>query len=456
MFSDRKDEMNSLRQHYNLAQEKSQLLVIYGRRRVGKTTLVKEFLKEKKGAYIFIEPKSEELILKDCEEVFEKIIGYRPRFDSWETLFEISQKEKIILIMDEFQNLGIINTHIFAKIQKIWDGINVKPGLLFITIGSYVGMIKKLFRDGKQPLFGRATGMMRLEPFDVFNTVNFLKERGLNFYESIEGYTVFGGVPRYLLELKTKRDNIKYLFFGTTSYLKEEGMNILSLEFGSQHKGYFSVLESLSKGKVTPKEISDYAGMNIATVSKYLAELMEEYEIVMSERPTAVKNRKLVRYRIKDNFFDFWFKNIYSKASLLEIDPEYVFEQTNNQLPQIISRRMEDVIKDIIIKRKLFISPTEIGRWWNRTGEEIDVVAIDERKSEILFVEIKWTNKTLGANIIDDLCRKSKLVQWRNGKRYEKFLIISKSGFTTKFKEKCKENNIYHWDIKEIESIILS
>ena len=94
MFSDRKDEMNSLRQHYNLAQEKSQLLVIYGRRRVGKTTLVKEFLKEKKGAYIFIEPKSEELILKDCEEVFEKILGYRPRFDSWETLFEISQKEK--------------------------------------------------------------------------------------------------------------------------------------------------------------------------------------------------------------------------------------------------------------------------------------------------------------------------------------------------------------------------
>ncbi len=117
---------------------------------------------------------------------------------------------------------------------------------------------------------------------------------------------------------------------------------------------------------------------------------------------------------------------------------------------------MEDVIKDIIIKRKLFISPTEIGRWWNRTGEEIDVVAIDERKSEILFVEIKWTNKILGANIIDDLCRKSKLVQWRNGKRYEKFLIISKSGFTTKFKEKCKENNICHWDIKEIESIILS
>ena len=175
MFSDRKDEMNSLRQHYNLAQEKSQLLVIYGRRRVGKTTLVKEFLKEKKGAYIFIEPKSEELILKDCEEVFEKILGYRPRFDSWETLFEISQKEKIILIMDEFQNLGIINTHIFAKIQKIWDGINAEPGLLFITIGSYVGMIKKLFRDGKQPLFGRATGMMRLEPFDVLILLTFLK-----------------------------------------------------------------------------------------------------------------------------------------------------------------------------------------------------------------------------------------------------------------------------------------
>jgi len=451
MFSDRKTELDSLEKQYQQSRKRSQLLVIYGRRRVGKTTLVREFLGNHRGAYIFIEPKSEELILKDSEEVFEKILDHKPRIDSWETLFQISRKERLVLVMDEFQNLGAVNPHIFSKIQKIWDDVGPKPGLFLITVGSYVGIIKKLFRDGKQPLFGRATGMMRLEPFDIFDTIEFLGHKGFDLHECLENYAIFGGIPRYLVELEREEDNVRRLFFGQTSLLKEEGINILSLEFGSQHKGYFSVLESLSKGKNTPKEISDYAGMNIATVSKYLGELLEGYEMVLAEHPATNKNRKLVRYRIKDNFFDFWFKNIYSKASLIEIDPEYVLGLIRKQMPHIISMKIEDIVRDIIINDDLLISPTEVGRWWNRTGEEIDLIAIDDRTSEILFVEIKWTNKKVKQGLIKDLKRKSELVQWRREKRNERFLIISKSGFTKGFLEASKDSNIFHWDFAEMK-----
>ena len=456
MFSDRKVELKALKDYHKMASKRSQLLVIYGRRRVGKTTLVKEFLKEVKGVYIFIEPKSEELILKDCEDVFGKIIGRAPRLDSWETLFNVALSEKLTLVLDEFQNLGVVNPHLFSKIQKIWDEIGSKPGLLFITIGSYVGMIKKIFRDGKQPLFGRASGMMRLGPFDIFATTEFLMSEGMSFEQCLRGYAIVGGVPRYLVELGLKGDNIERLFFDSTSPLREEGINILALEFGSRHKGYFSVLESVSKGKSTPKEIADYAGMKIATVSKYLGELSDEYEMVMAERPVTTTKKRFVRYRIKHNFFDFWFRYVYSKASLIEIDPEGVLVDTLKQLPQYISIKMEYVVKNIIIKKKPIFAPTAIGRWWDRKGEEIDVVAIDEKSSRILFVEIKWRKKSVGWNLVEELKRKSQLVQWRRYNREETLLFVSKQGFTKSCLKRMDSEGILHWDLKDLEKLILS
>ena len=455
MFFNRATELIALQDHHKATSKRSQLLVIYGRRRVGKTTLVKEFLKDVKGAYIFIEPKNEELILKDCERVFGKAMGYQPRIDSWETLFDIALTERLTLVFDEFQNLGTVNPHLFSKMQKIWDEIGSKPGLFFIAIGSYVGMIKKIFRNGKQPLFGRASGMMKLDPFDVFAAIQFLMGQGLNFEECLEVYTIFGGVPRYLIEMRAKENNIESLFFGPTSYLREEGVNILSLEFGSQHKGYFSVLESISKGKSTPKEIADHAGMNIATVSKYLGELSDEYNMVKAERPSTTTKKRFVRYHFNDNFFNFWFKYIHSNASFIEIDPKAVWDETKRQLPAFSSSKMEEVIKQILIKKKPFFSPTELGRWWDRRGEEIDIVAVDGKSSKILFIEVKWISRQVGWNVLEELKRKSKLVQWRAESRKEAFLIVSKKGFTKNCLKRMKSEGIHHWDIKDLRKLIV-
>ncbi|UCE74924.1 MAG: ATP-binding protein [Methanomassiliicoccales archaeon] len=455
MFFDRAAELKALQDHHKAASKRSQLLVIYGRRRVGKTTLVKEFLKDVKGVYIFIEPKNEELILKDCERVFGKAMGYMPRLDSWETLFDIALAEKLTLVFDEFQNLGVVNPHLFSKMQKIWDEIDSKPGLFFIAIGSYVGMIKKIFRDGKQPLFGRASGMMKLDPFDVFATTQFLIEQNLTFEECMRVYAVFGGVPRYLVEVVAKKNNIWDLFFSPTSYLREEGVNILSLEFGSQHKGYFSVLESISKGKSTPKEIADHAGMNIATVSKYLGELSDEYEMVKADRPATTTKKRFVRYHIKDNFFDFWFKYVHSNASFIEIDPKAVWEETKRQLPAFTGLNMEDVVKEIMITKRPFFSPTKLGRWWDRRGEEIDIVAVDEKSSKILFIEVKWVSRQVGWTVVEELKRKSKLVQWRAESRKEAFLTVSQKGFTKNCLRRMESEGIHHWDINDLKKLIL-
>lgn len=453
MFHNRTAELKALEDHYEMTEKRSRLLVIYGRRRVGKTTLVREFLRGKDGVYIFIEPRSEELILRECEELTGKRLGYTPRLDSWESLFDLARKERWILVFDEFQNLGKVDPYIFSQLQNIWDSIEDRPGLLFIAIGSYVGMIKKIFRNGKEPLFGRASGMMKLLPFDIYGTTDLLRSEGMDFEKSILAYSTLGGVPRYLIEFLLRGGNFRQLFFESTSLLAEEGRNILSLEFGTQHKGYFSVLESIAAGKNTPTEIGDHAGMKVPTVSKYLGELAGEYEIISKERPVTVSNRKFVRYRIEDNFLDFWFKHIHSNASLLTIDPGSVASEIESLLPRFVSRKMEGVAREVIIREKI-ISPTEIGRWWSRTGEEIDILAVDDKNDLVLFGEVKWRNRPTGWKTVLELKGRSKLVQWRKNDRNEKYLVVSKSGFTESCIECMDSEGIIHWDEKDLERLI--
>ncbi|MEA3557649.1 MAG: ATP-binding protein, partial [Candidatus Thermoplasmatota archaeon] len=407
MFVNREKELMELSRFHERSRTGAQMVVLYGRRRIGKTSLVKEFLKGKRGIYLFIEPRSQELLFREAEELLSEVLGIRPQISSWDELFEICKKKDLILIMDEFQNLARIDRTILNRIQRIWDDLKEGPGLLFIAVGSYVGMIKRIFRDAKQPLFGRANGMMRLGALNIGPSMEILSNSGMDLSRGLRYYSVFGGVPRYLIEIEESRDIIEEMILGTSSFLREEGVNILTMEFGTQHKGYFSVLESVSRGKGTPLEISHNAGMSQATVSKYLGELEKEYELVKGERPVTVKNHKLVRYRIVDPFLSFWFRYVFSRASRLEIDPGRVLSDIENEMPQIVSKAMEKVAGELLIEDKDLISPTLMGRWWSRDGEEIDIVAVDEDMDEILFAEVKWRNRPVGVGVLEELIRRS-------------------------------------------------
>ncbi len=173
-FIDRTNEIRILEDIYNSGS--SSLVVIYGRRRVGKTELSRQFIKGKKAVYIFIETKPEALIFKDIEESLGEMFRITPRIDSWDELFDLifKQKEKLIFVFDEFQNLSKVNSGIFSKFQKYWDLNHNESQHMFLIIGSYVGMIKKIFRDAKEPLFGRATMLFNLKPFNFFDSYAFL------------------------------------------------------------------------------------------------------------------------------------------------------------------------------------------------------------------------------------------------------------------------------------------
>lgn len=428
----------------------SSLVVLYGRRRVGKTELAKEFIKNKKSIYLFVEIKPEKLLLKDLEGSLEKIMDFRPRLDSWDDFFDIifKIKDKIIIVFDEFQNFRKIDPQFFSKFQKYWDEHHRESRHMFIVIGSYVGMIKRIFQGDKEPLFGRATLLYNLMPFCFSDSHTFLRGfYDLDTKEAMKFYFILGGVPKYLLlagEFGTPdADKTFKKLFIDTRILMEEGMNILKLEFGTEHKSYFSILEAIASGKATPKDISDYTGIQASTVSKYLHELLHDYEIVKKEEPVIKTKARSGRYFLNDNFFNFWFRFIYKNYGTFEIDPEMGRELVRKDSNTYFGTAFESVAKEFLIainkkdgedgksgkdkkdrKGGLPFRFLEIGRWWDK-DVEIDLIGFNKTTREILFCEVKWKNLT--KNEAEHIMRKLKEKAVKvKGKWIEHYCLIAK------------------------------
>ncbi len=462
-FINRKNEIRILEDIYSSSS--SSLVVIYGRRRVGKTELSREFIKGKKAVYFFIEIKPETMIFKDIEASLGDILKIKPRIDSWDDFFNLifEQKEKLIVVFDEFQNLSKVNPGIFSKFQKYWDLNHNKSQHMFLIIGSYVGMIKKIFKDTKEPLFGRATMLFNIKPFNSFDSFTFLNAFfKLEIEDASKFYFIFGGVPKYLLlagQMGTDDpvETFKKLFIDT-KILTEEGKHILTLEFGSEHRSYFSILEAISSGNATPKEISDYTGLQPGAVSKYLHELVNNYEIVIREKPVIMSHARDTRYFLLDNFFNFWFRFIYKNSRLLEINPEKAFELIMKDINSYFGKAFEKQAVEFLIemnrKGMLPFEFMDIGRWWHKT-EEIDIITLNKEKKEISFFECKWSS--LDSNeveiILDELKRKATLVNWYNARRKVRYGIIAKE---IKDKEKLKDMGYIVFDLRDFAPFLLT
>ncbi len=461
-FINRKNEIRILEDIYSSGS--SSLVVLYGRRRVGKTELSREFIKGKRAVYIFIEIKPEALIFKDLEESLEEILKVKPRIESWDDFFSLvfEQKEKLIFVFDEFQNLSKVNPGIFSKFQKYWDLNHNESQHMFLIIGSYVGMIKKIFKDTKEPLFGRATMLFNLKSFNFFDSYAFLKFFfQLETEDASKFYFLFGGVPKYLLlagQMGTSdpMETFKRLFIDT-KILAEEGKNILTLEFGSEHRSYFSILEAISSGNATPKEISDYTGLQPGAVSKYLYELVNNYEIVIREKPVIMSRARDTRYFLLDNFFNFWFRFIYRNSRLLEINPEMAFELIIKDINSYFGKAFEKLAAEFLIemnrKGLLDFEFMDIGRWWHRT-EEIDIITLNKEKKEISFFECKWSSLNVeeAETILAELKRKAALVKWHNARRKERYGIIAKG---IDDKEKLKSMGYLVFDLGDFAPLLV-
>ena len=434
MFVNRDSELKRLNQEYQ--REGSSFTVIYGRRRVGKTTLIKEFIKDKERIYYYATEINLAMQLKSFTRDILEALGFSNiAFESFEDALVFLAKnigsKKLVLVIDEYQNLAKIDKGFSSILQKVWDLYLKEKNVYLILCGSTISMMHSELLNYSAPLYGRATTIIYLKPLLAKYIYEFVPN--IEQEEFMKIYASFGTIPKYLemyREQSSFQENILELILNKNSFLYNEGYFLLKQEI-NEVSTYFSILEAISKGATKLGEISGVLEMNSSQLTRYIERLIS-LGFIDKEIPITEKNplkSKLGRYRFKDNFLKFWFFYVYKNYRFLEIDLyEFVLkEMEKNFNDNFVSFAYKDYIKEQILQdpiRYLGFVPLKIGRWWNNK-EEIDIVAFDEEN--IAFVECKWTNKPVGLNVFHRLKEKSLLI---NSSLKKSFVLFSKSGFS--------------------------
>ena len=428
-FIDRESELALLRELYNNG--KSKLIILYGRRRIGKTELLREFLKKHKGIYLLArqEPEKNQLerfSVHIAEFFNDSVIRINP-FLSWDAMFTyLSGKQRIPVIFDEFPYAVQASKKLPSILQDYWDNKFSKNNAFIILCGSSINMMESLLGH-KSPLYGRRTEQVMLEPLRFSDALLFFP-KDISLKEKIIYYSVLGGVPAYLLEFNFNRsikENLIENLLRKNKFLYQDVMFVLKEEL-KEPRNYFSIIYSLSKGNTKLGTIVNDTGLEKSFVNKYLSVLIS-LQIVERRVPITEKNMEKSRrglYFIKDNFFKFWFRFVFENQEYIEQERQekLVAEKIEPELNSFIGRVFEDIVLSEIIRNENYKNYL-FGRWWD--GEsEADLVGIDKENKEIIIGEIKFSelSKRDIASIEKSLREKAGKINTFNFR--EKFLIV--------------------------------
>ncbi len=437
-FIDRERELTAIEKLWR--EKDAQFIVIYGKRRIGKTELIKQFIKGKSHIYFLAQKINEhenlKLLGESVGEFFNDEILRRRGFENWKWFFEYLKKyvkNKTVLVIDEFPYLAEANKGISSVFQSGWDEYLKNTPVFLILCGSSISMMEEQALSYKAPLYGRRTGQIFLRPFPFFEAKQFYTNA--SFERCLELYSIAGGNPSYLKRFNPKLSlniNIKENILQPEAFLYNEVEFILREEL-REPRNYFAILKAIALSKNKVSEIVNETGLAKGILHKYLF-ILEDLHIIQKEVPITEKNPLKSRkgiYKLQDQFFRFWFKYILpNKGNIEEGRIVFVLKKIKEDFNLLLAENYEKVAMETIKNYEAKLFPiSKIGRWWDR-NEEMDIVALNEEENKVLFGEVKWSKKPIGIDIFKDLKRKSLNVELKNGKRSEYFCLFSKSGFT--------------------------
>ncbi|OGU15113.1 MAG: hypothetical protein A2076_14275 [Geobacteraceae bacterium GWC2_53_11] len=396
-FYDRVDELAVLETMQTQSEQAGRMTVITGRRRVGKTMLALEFAAKRRHLYLFVSKKSEGLL---CEEFAEEIrarlniplFGEIRHFrDLFALLIEAARTEPLTVVLDEFQEFYAINPAVYSELQRLWDLNRAACKLHVIFIGSVQSLMRRIFEEAHEPLFGRADRIMLLQPFPVATVWNILQDHGVtDVSELFFIWALTGGLPKYLDALASAGALTKVkaleLFLSPHSPFLNEGKNLLVEEFGREYGTYFSILELIASGKTSRPEIDSTLGIHSGA---YLARLEQEYAVIAAIRPLgATPGSRVIKYVISDNFLSFWFRFVFRNRSAVETGNfVYLREVVERDWSTWSGRLLERYFQNLVASTGQY---NRIGNWWEKGNKnEIDLVAVNDLKKIILAAEIK-------------------------------------------------------------------
>ena len=449
MFYGRKQELDELARLYNT--DKFQCVIIYGRRRIGKTALIAEFIKDKEAIYFTGQETNSKENLENLSNSIYSIAhdfaDASPVFqnykDALEAVFSIASKRRVVFAIDEYPYLAAGYKGMSSLLQTCIDKYKDTSKLYLILCGSSLSFMENQVLGYKSPLFGRRTAQFKIQPFEYEQARDYFSG-SFSAQDTAIMYGVTGGVPHYMSFMErqsTLADNIKTNFLKPSGYLFEEPTNLIKQECREPAQ-YNAIIKAIANGASRLSEISKKVGLETALCSTYISKLIS-IGIIIKEFPFRNETSKKTVYRINDSMFRFWYRFIPDAMPLIyRNDAEHSYRRIELMIPAFMGPVFEDICKQYLWKQNMAgntpVSFTDAGRWWGNDPKkreecEIDIIADD--KEDAIFAECKWTNDTVGVGVLERLIEKSELFYSRSKHYY----LFAKTGFTDEAKSKAAE-----------------
>lgn len=426
----RESELKVLEERY--LSGKFEMIPVFGRRRVGKTTILKHFIKEHNGVYFSATRGS---LDSNISKLASKILGTSSDVKiSLDDLFEEirirSEKDRYVLIIDEYPNLVRKNDHFTDRLQEFIDDNENTSKLFLILCGSSMSIMRHQVLSSQSPIYGRRTGQLEILPMDIWDSMKMLE--GFSDEDVMRIYGMVGGIPLYLKMFDPRfslKDNIRRLFFEESSFFRNEHEFVLMEEFDNPYT-YYTVLEAMAAGNTRVSDIATYCSLDDSTVHKYLSALLTT-SFVEKISPVDNPDGKVVIYRISDHFLRFQFRRVLSVVDYYDPDNP---DSTLDKVMKGLETDMGAVFEEVCGQHLRHKYRGKLGKWWgsdpvNRRQEEIDLVltTMDDDRKIGWFAECKYRNEVVGMDVLETLRHRASLVK---GFDEARFVIYSRKGFT--------------------------
>ena len=409
-FYNREEELEILAKNREQSANQSVMTTLIGRRRTGKTSLLLKSVEGTRHLYLYVSKDNEQMLCKKFQEQATAVLGVQifGQTSSFGELFEQLMRYGIdnnyTLIIDEFQNFLSINKSIPSSIQDVWDRYKDRARVNLILCGSIYSMMKRIFENGDEPLYGRRDSNMRLLPFSISTLKQILADHNPNYVaeDLLCLYMLTGGVAKYvalLMDAKaTTKNKMLRCALAPDSPFLSEGTELLVSEFGRDYGTYFSILQLIAGGMTTQSEIDSIIGKNTGA---YLNNLHVDYTFISKNTPILSKpGARNIKWQIDDPFLRFWFRFVYPYQGLIESNrTELLVQYVLDNYAQYTGKTLERLFHERMWQSGQY---TRIGNWWDKKGEqEIDMVALNEFDKTCVIAEIKRNPKKLSLSNLE-------------------------------------------------------
>lgn len=448
MFIGRERELKALNKLYGSS--KFEFAVIYGRRRIGKTELIKQFLGDKKAIYFMGIESNAKLNLENfSKSILEFNTGIRAdtSFSNFqaalEYVFQLAENERIILAIDEYPYVARSSKSLASTLQLLIDKYKDTSKLMLILCGSSMSYMEDHVLSYKAPLYGRRTAQIKLLPFDFEETCRYLAN--MSGEDKALMYGAVGGTPQYLLQVSDKlsvEENIKNTYLNPISFLYEEPTNLLKQEV-REPAIYTAIITAIATGASRMADISTKVGEDTSVCTTYIKNLIS-LGIVQKETPYGEKASRKTIYSIADNMFRFWYRFVLENNSIIARGADdLAYKRIEPYFTDYMGKVFEDIsaqyLWKLLVTGKSPIEFTSLGRWWGndprtRSQTEIDIMG-EQNKNSALFAECKWTNEKIDLGVLETLVQRSELFAYKNVHLF----LFAKSGFTKGCIDKAAE-----------------